>query len=380
MTADKKLIKKSEKYITERISRKGTHSLQVEIRKDGQTFRKSLQISDFPTPGAALAAAVALRDSVLHDLRIGKAKQDLNTVKQIYDRTFELFPVRMKTKERHDGFYRYGIAAYGDMPVNKLTSADIQTSLNKYGETHSKRACVGLLAVWRRIYAACALLDLPVTDRTVGVTVPEGIPVKHRQKDISLQDLETFLAALLEYNAASPSGSYNGQSLYYAIRVMQHTGIRPQECFALTRADIDLDKNRILINKSVRSTVTDLKAISNTKTEKSVRAVPVPYQLRPILTELLAWAKYDYLFARYDGSVPDIDSVDMMIRAVRQKCGGSFTLYQLRHQFSTDLLAAGTNPAVVRDLMGHESAGQSVDYATSKEKDREKAINDRKFS
>jgi len=49
----------------------------------------------------------------------------------------------------------------------------------------------------------------------------------------------------------------------------------------------------------------------------------------------------------------------------------------LRHQFSTDLHNAGINPAVIRDLMGHESATMSLDYAVSDEKDRIKAINQR---
>lgn len=106
----------------------------------------------------------------------------------------------------------------------------------------------------------------------------------------------------------------------------------------------------------------------------------MPDQLRPILTDLLAWAKYDFLFSRYDGSVPDIDDADMMIRAVRQRCGVNFTLYQLCHQFSTDLLSSGINPAVLRDLMGHESAGMSVDYAVSNEEECENAVNNRKFS
>ena len=57
-----------------------------------------------------------------------------------------------------------------------------------------------------------------------------------------------------------------------------------------------------------------------------------------------------------------------------------FTLYQLRHQFSTDLLSAGAPINVVRDLMGHESATMSLDYAVSNEKDRISVINNRQFS
>ena len=378
--AEKKLIKKKEKYITERVSKAGTHSLEICIRKDGQTFRKSVLISAFPSPGAALAAAVRLRDETLQSIHTGYTVSNFPTVEKLYLKTFDLFPVHLKTKKKHDIFYNHAIAAYADQPINKLTAADIQESLNKYAQTHTKRQISGLLAVWRRIYKACALLNVNVIDRTIAVTVPEGIQGQHRKKEISTEDLEIFLETLLEYNAASVSGAYNSQCIYYGIRIMQYTGMRPQEVFALTKQDLDLINNRILINKSVHSTQNSMLEIGKTKNDNSVGAVPVPDPLRPVLTSCLNWSKNDFILAKYNGQLWDIDEIDTLIGNVRRRCSVNFTLYMLRHQFSTDLLTAGAPLNVVRDLMRHKSGSMSLDYATSSEKDRETVINSRKFS
>ena len=57
----KKVTKKKEKYITERISKAGTHSFEVNIRAYGQTFHKNVKISDFDTPTQALQFACKIR-------------------------------------------------------------------------------------------------------------------------------------------------------------------------------------------------------------------------------------------------------------------------------------------------------------------------------
>lgn len=372
--------KKKEKYITERVSKAGTHSFQVDIRAYGQTFRKSVKISDFSTRKEALDFACKIRDETLQKMRIGYTVSAFPTVQALYEKTFDLFPVRMKTRAKHDIFFRQAISEYAQNTIDTVTSADIQTSLNKYAKTHTKLQTVQLIAVWRRIYKACAMLNINVIDRTVAVRIPEGIKGNPRKKEISSEDLKTFCEALLEYNAASVSGSYECQAIYYAIRIMQYCGLRPAETFALTRSDINLISGYITVNKAVRSSEDEIITIGRTKTEKSVRAVPIPEGLRPDLLKCLEWSRHETLFADYFGNLLTIDKVDTIILHVRKKAKVDFNLYMLRHQFSTDLLSAGTPPNIVRDLMGHESASMSLDYAVSNEKDRIEAINDRRFS
>ena len=164
-------------------------------------------------------------------------------------------------------------------------------------------------------------------------------------------------------------------AVYYAIQIMRYTGLRPAECFALRREDIDMLGGLISVNKAVHSTHDSMNDIGATKTEKSRRAVPIASALRPILRDCLAWSRHDFILADYHGNLFNIDDIGTLIRNVRQKCKVQFNLYMLRHQFSTDLLSSGIAPNVVRDLMGHESASMSLDYAVSNAADRAGAVN-----
>lgn len=377
---EKKLIKKKEKYIHEIITKSGSHILKIEIRQQGQSFRKNVPIDDFETPGQALAVAVKIRDETLAKMGQGYTVSQFPTVQQIYEKTFTLFPVRIKTKYRHDIFFRNGIGDLALSPINKITSAQIQETLNVYGKTHTSRQTQGLLAVWRRIYKTSAMMNVNIIDRTVAVKIPECMEDDPRPKSISPEDLETFCEVLKDYNKTSLVGSYRSHAIYYAVQIMRYTGMRPNEVFALTKNDINLVTGFITINKSVRSTTETLIDIGRTKTDKSKRSIPIPDDLRPILKECLAWSKHDFLLADFHGNLFEIDEVSQTVNHVAKRAKVRFTLYMLRHQFSTDLFNTGVNPTVIRDLMGHESATMSLDYAVSNEKDRVKAINKRKFS
>ncbi|MBE6108781.1 MAG: site-specific integrase [Erysipelotrichaceae bacterium] len=381
MMPEDKLIKRQEKYITERVSKKGTHSLEVCIRMNGQSFRKSVRIDEFPTPGAALAFCVKLRDETITKMRAGKRVTGFPTVRQLYEKSYEILPVSIKTRRRHDIYFRHCFEPYADMPIDKVTAADLQICMNRFAESHTRQETGKMLAVWHRLYKCCGMMDIAVPDRSAAVQIPKGIQPVHRKKDISAEDLETFCAALLSYNAASIKGSYNCQAIYYAIRIMQYTGTRPAETFALMRKDIDLERNTITINKAAHSTENSLLELSNTKTAQSVRTIPIPEGLKPILKECLEWCRHDeMLLTSYDDQLFEISWVDTLIGHVRQKCGVYFTLYQLRHAFSSDLFALGTPAPVIRDLMGHQSESMSLDYALSDESDRIQAINSRKIT
>ncbi len=376
----KKVTKKKEKYITERISKAGTHSFEVNIRAYGQTFHKNVKISDFDTPTQALQFACKIRDETLQKMRTGYTVSAFPTVRQLYEKTFEVYPVRKNTRNKHEFVFKQVIEEYGDISIDQISSADIAKTVNVYGETHTKKDTARVLSIWHRIYKTCAMMNVNVIDRTVPVKIPECAYVQPRKKEISSEDLETFCDALLDYNSASITGSYRSYAVYYAIQIMKYCGLRPAETFALMKSDIHLDKGYITVNKSVGSTINSSLEIRSTKTSKSVRNVPIPSKLKPILKKCLQWSRNEILLSDYYGNLFDSKDVSTLVRNVRNKVHIDFTLYQLRHQFSTDLLSAGAPLNVVRDLMGHESGSMSLDYAVSNEKDRVTVINERKFS
>lgn len=376
------MAKKTEKYIKLRKTAAGSEYYQITIRKYDQSFSKNINVKDFDSKKQALAFAVQLRDETLTKMQAGFTVSNFKTVQQLFDKSFEIKPVSIKTKKKHLIFYNAAIAPYGDVEINKITAADIQKSLNQYAKNQTKEQTERLLSVWRRIYDTAAMLEINIPDRTKAVSIPLQCKAeKKRETVINWHDFDLFIDTLLAYNIASKIGDYYAHSVYYGCMIMAYCGLRPAETFALTAGDIDLIAGKITVNKAVRSTETEINQIGKTKTPQSVRRVPIPADLRPILIECLnRERKTDFLMTDIRGNLLDIDRTCTYIRNVRKKAGVNFTMYQLRHAFSTDLFKDGVSPAAIRDLMGHQGAAMSLDYASSSESDRETAIDNRKFS
>ncbi len=374
---------KKEKYIRVTKNASGNKIIRIEIAAYGQTYRRTLNLKDFNSEREALEFAKMLRDENLNEMRKGYTVAGYKTVGEIYQESKSLYSARLKTLKRHDHFYNKGIRQYENVSIEKLTSADIQKSINQYAKDHTREQTRHLLAVWRLIYKTAVMMNLSIPDRTVPVTVPDCKPDQPRKKEISAADLDTFLEVLEKYNARTDEGFYNSKCIYYAIQIMRYCGLRPAETLALTKNDIFINQSGsgyISINKAVRSTAGSMIEISNTKTKGSNRLVPIPAELGEILKECLNWSKYELIFADYHGNLQSIDTVSDYVHRVSKKAGVQFNLYMLRHQFSTDLFTSGTNPAVIRDLMGHTSSSMSLDYAVSSEEDRIQALDKRKMN
>lgn len=382
---------KKEKHITQRTykGKSGNRDyLQVTIRlDDGKQFSKVVYIDEFETPKMAMEQAKKIRDEALLKKRHGYTLRDFPTVKELFEETFTVLKkLSPRTVKQHRLVYDKVICQFGNKTIDKITSADIQMCLNQYAENHAQLDVSRVLSVWRRIYKVCAMKNINVIDRTIAVSMPRCKQAKHISKEISRSDLEQFLEALWDYNKESRKGRYKSRRLWYAIRIMSFTGLRPAECFALTKKDIDLISDKIHVNKAVRSSEKNGLELGATKTEQSVRSVPIPSELKPYLKDCIENSQFDLLFTDISGNLFNIDDISNLVNRVSKKASKingkeiKFHLYDCRHQFATDLFQSGVNPTNIRDLMGHESSSMSLGYTVSNDASRQEAIESRKFS
>lgn len=158
----------------------------------------------------------------------------------------------------------------------------------------------------------------------------------------------------------SDKDKFETEILIYALFVLYYTGMRPCECFALTRHDVLLKNRIIIINKEIGSSATEYNVLRSTKTELSTQSIPIVSGLVSIIEDLLDYQNSEFLFARYDGSLFDVDKVTNKVRYAARKLGVDFNMYQLRHQFSTDLITEGVDPRTVMELMGHNNTGMTM--------------------
>lgn len=367
---------KDMRYIRRRLRKNGISYL-IEIpytNQDGTKarFTKTISVNGFETENQALTYAFQVRNQVLTEIQSGRMKTRYPTVKALYKAKFDLLPLSIETKRKQDGIYKVAFSDIENTTIDRVTIADIQTSLNNYALDHSNDAVSRLLTVWRQIYKAAFIMEYDIPDLTRSVVLPRSKKVtSKRPVELSIDDFRAVLAYL------KASDTYINTGLYYMLVIMYYTGCRPAEVLALTRDDIG--KDSIYICKAVGSTTKEKCQIVPPKTESSIRYVPIAPALHPEIDAMLEWSKYDYVLADENGSLRDIDNVSNTIRLAARKCGVRFNAYMLRHLMSTELLHAG-NSVIARDLLGHTSFSMTLDYARSTDRQLYDAIANRSLA
>ena len=335
----------------------------------------------------AKTAAIIARNKLQEEINLNKRSEQVSyTVQDCYDKTSSLLQFSIKTKERHDCLYRALIPeGLRHKNILKVTTEDVQRSINEYCKTHSQNQVKHAMSVWRQIYKVALLSEIPVVDRSAMVVIPKSKVVEKKHGTIiTHENFEKFADELLMYNSHTATGRHRSTAIWYACRIMLHTGLRPQEVYALSRSDIDLNTMQIHVCKSVGSDTNTKRMIIPVKTEFSNATVPISSTLKPILEKLLSWSQSpDLLFLDVDGLPFEISAVSTYVINVSKKCkakyGFTFNQYMLRHLFSSDLFAANVNPKVIQSLMRHATENMSLYYAYATEEDKLKAIEDRKL-
>lgn len=359
---------KDTKYIRKRKRKYGFAFLvdipYVDDNGNQKHFTETIRVIDFPTEKAALSSAQKIRNDALADINSGKLRQSVPSVRNIYRQRWNVLPLSVKTRERHDHVFRTAFEPYADIPLSEITLEQIQRSLNDYADRYQAYAVSRVLTVWKSLYKTSAILGYTIPDLTQGATIPTSkVTKKKRDVTISDSDFFKFCDALLLYNAEEDI-QHNNIAVWYMLMIMYYTGCRPAEALALQRSDVNREESYIRINKSVGSTTSKKRQLIPTKTSGSVRNVPIVPDLMPILNDLLSWSSGEQLLTDQSGELFEIDYVSNLIRLVSRKCKIHFTAYMLRHKMSTDLLHAG-DAVVARDLLGHSSFGMTLDYARS---------------
>ena len=349
---------KKEKYIIEIKNKKSTTFRVVIPYKGKSADFGSFNTKDYQTPTLALEAARTKRNEVLDDIKYNRVIEHDMTVAEAYLKTKELLVTNVTTQKRHDAiFYPLVPCAMQAKSIKDISAADIQKTLNDYASKHSEGQIKYALTIWKQIYRVCLLLELPVADRSRMVLLPKSkIPVKHRKKHCTNTDLERFIKYLTVYG----ENRRLTEDIIYAIRIMQYIGLRPQEAFAVCAEDIDLTNRLLYVQHSVGSDSVSDRRLITTKTPWSVRTLPIPSALFPILADLLKNRNSVPLLVASDGLPYSVADVDMVLRNVSIKSGIKVTLYMLRHNFATEMVKKDIK--ATQTMMGHESAVMTMKY------------------
>ena len=370
-----------EKYIAER-ARKSGISFVVTIPYYDATgkrvqFSRSFPAADYPTKAAALKAAKQCRDEMLHKLNTSAIpSRSSKTVAEVFEMSLQSRNLRPETERQHRITFESNVpASLAQMPVRKLKAIDVKLNLAEAAKIRTDNALKRLLTMWRQICETAIDAELIDKDFMRSVKVPKSAVISTKRTKTMQYSLDAVLDAIASYGHKTDEGRFNREIMINALTVCAALGLRPAEAFAIRKEDVDLIKKEIRVGYRV-GTAKDLSTgeLIGPKTETSLRTIPLPDAALDVICKTFAIQDSTFLFAKWDGTLWSSRARSGYIRMACKNAGIEFNSYQLRHQFSTDLITSGTDLRTVQELMGHASGSMSLEYARSNDDLKREAL------
>jgi integrase len=317
---------------------------------------------------------------VLREKDLGELVEPSKQILKEYLDTWLDTAVKIRVRERTYRDYKEKVKLYikpalGDFKLQTLSPEQIQGLYNKMLDegksartvrlTHTILKNALLQAVkWGKITRNPAdLVDLPRQNRTeMKVLTPDQAAAF--MKATVLDKWKPFFSLMLS------------------------SGVRPGEALGLKWSDVDFVKNRITICRSLTRTEGGGWELQEPKTNRSRRTIPLPAGVIDDLKELkqkqdqeaaerkrvIKWnlkgketaEKYndhDFVFASDNGE--PMSDKNLFRRHFKPLLKDAklpdIRLYDLRHTCATLLLAAGENPKIVSERLGHASITLTLD-------------------
>ncbi|MCK9314464.1 MAG: site-specific integrase [Methanocorpusculum sp.] len=164
------------------------------------------------------------------------------------------------------------------------------------------------------------------------------------------------------------------------------TGMRRGEILGIGDSTLDLDSYTITVDKASRHMSGGRIPLNDPKTETSIRVIPFPPSLVPLLKEMISardrqrkkcgdkWVDKievygemvdnDLLFTQWNGKPMHPNSVTGWFKKFKEdnKLPENLTFHGLRHTNITQLIKAGVDVGTVADMAGHAKKSTTLDY------------------
>ena len=154
---------------------------------------------------------------------------------------------------------------------------------------------------------------------------------------------------------AKESGVYE---LYYLDLA---TGLRRGELLGLKWGDIDLKLGIIHVHRQVARVNGEVREVP-LKTKNAYRSIAISKEAVEMLKEMEKHKRSEYVFPSPTGGPISPDSVRHMLHRVLKRAGlPELRFHDLRHTFATLALQNGVDIKTVSGMLGHYSAGFTLD-------------------
>lgn len=251
----------------------------------------------------------------------------------------------------------YWRAALGDRDVSQLNTADLEDVLlglkrrnPSTGKPSSKKTLTEYRNIICRIFAFCRQARVLTFDPSEFLTVEKNASVSRREA-VSDDVIQAIRSTPCE--AQLPC------------LIMIYAGLRLGEVCALTWTDVDLDNDRILVNKSYNFKAC---AVKSPKTAAGTRTVPIP----PPLHDALSAAPHVSLLVcpHRSGRIYTRSGWDNVLTVLDHKLAEThpdfppLRAHNLRHTCCTLYYEAGIDVLTAQKWMGHANPQTTIGIYT----------------
>ena len=306
-----------------------------------------------------------LKQALIECERVDYTKTGQYTVGTWLDVWFEnvaQIKVRASSHQTYKGYIEHHIKPYiGHIPLEKLTTMDLQKLYRKLltkgrvDRIEAKDQPEGLSAKTVRNInqVISSAMDLAVTQKIILTNPTKAceLPKVERKEmqTIPLEQLEAFL------KEAKETGVYE---MYY---IALSTGLRRGELLGLKWQDIDWKNGVIKVRRQIARVDGEI-VEAPLKTKNSYRAVTISQQAIEVLKMQKRNTNDEYVFPSPNGGPISPDSVNNMLKRVLERAGiPKIRFHDLRHTFATIALQSGVDIKTVSSMLGHFSAGFTLD-------------------
>ena len=147
------------------------------------------------------------------------------------------------------------------------------------------------------------------------------------------------------------------------ILICLNTGIRIGEICALTWKDINLEKDTLLIDKTMQRVYKDknntIILIDTPKSKKSIREIPISKKMHNLLYEIKCNNKFtgdEFFLTGEEKRFIEPRNYQYMFKKCLKECNlHEYNFHALRHTFATNCIEIGMDVKSLSEILGHAS-------------------------